>query len=196
MVHTGCTWSHYILVGRKARGVWEQQCEGHQWSKRMNSRNKSKIGKNSKSLFLKDIKPKIKSGRPDNKDMGKEWSMWRLILQWEREGQCMEKETETDCPDHWQAVDRKGESDDQGTAGNTGLNEQGSAGLGARRETWAGACVPTCVSCWEKHQVKERAAAETGRREVRACEVYVCVSSGTWHWVEGWEWHWMPLPDC
>lgn len=47
----------------------------------------------------------------------------------------MEKETETDCPDHWQSVDRKGESDDQGTAGNTGLDEQGSAGLGARRET-------------------------------------------------------------
>lgn len=37
----------------------------------MNSRNKSKKGRTSKSLLLKDIKPKIKGGRPDDKERGR-----------------------------------------------------------------------------------------------------------------------------
>lgn len=37
----------------------------------MNSRNKSKKDRRSKSLLLKDIKPKIKGGRPDDKERGR-----------------------------------------------------------------------------------------------------------------------------
>lgn len=37
----------------------------------MNSRNKSKKGRTSKSLLLKDIKPNIKGGRPDDKERGR-----------------------------------------------------------------------------------------------------------------------------
>lgn len=36
----------------------------------MNSRNKSNKGRMSKSLLLKDINPKIKGGRPDDKERG------------------------------------------------------------------------------------------------------------------------------
>ena len=132
------------------------------------------------------------------------WSMWRRVLQREREGHHMEEATETECSGFWQPVDR--ETERVITRGQLETQELGRAGrqaghlrLGTRRETWAGVCVPTCILCWEepsRERMKEQ-QSKTGKRrkEGRSARghtrrVYVCYLC-TWHWVKGWEWHWM-----
>ena len=99
------------------------------------------------------------------------WSMWRRVLQREREGHHMEEATETECSGFWQPVDR--ETERVITRGQLETQELGRAGrqaghlrLGTRRETWAGVCVPTCILCWEepsRERMKEQ-QSKTGKR--------------------------------
>ncbi len=93
----------------------------------MNSRKKVKEAERV-NLFSSRIKTEKLCERQDNKEKEKrEKCRDSSCRKGGREGHCTEKETETKCPGYWQPVDRETESDNQGTAGNTG--ERGTAGL-------------------------------------------------------------------
>lgn len=81
------------------------------------------------------------------------------------------------------------ESDDRGTAGRTeaGRNRQDTAPGGhTARNMSRGVCARMHLAMRERPSGRTSGSGDRKER-VRECEGCVCVSSGAWHWVKGWE---------